>query len=423
MHPPFRPVSSHSMMLFLAFLLLSTSVHAIEIPGKQIYIPADLRSNDFESDTAQWSYSRMHLTDNFAIFWERGFGSDLSNPPALKGRPMSINLDNLAERLETFYAFYRDSLKFIQEGSNADRYRMMVMLNYSLDGTAYGGDYDEVIGAFWVAPNRLQDKALNCVAHELGHSFQMQVHCDRKAKASQPYGFPRWHGGGFFEMTSQWMLWHVNPDWIRDELYHWQAYQKQPHKALFSGENIYHTPYVLEWWSQQRGLDIMARIYQTAENPEGPADAYMRLAGLDEEHFYDELFEAHRHNIFLDFHHAFANTRPYAGHWPQLDEAGKPEAGGFDARMMPIPARGKRIKVDFVGNKTLPTDGWRYGFVALTADGKCLYSPSYKAQKGRVSFKAPRDTDVRELYFVVMGAPTTSAHFNGNFPYTIAITD
>ena len=412
----------------LLVAMLAVAVGATEFPGKQIFIPRELRSNNFESDTAQWSYSRMRLTPNFAIFWQRGFGADLSNPPQLDGHPMRVDLDNLAERLESFYAFFRDSLKFIHAGSNADRYRMMVMLNYSLDGTAYGGDYDEVIGAFWVAPNRIQDRRLNCVAHELGHSFQMQVHCDRRARSGllpdterqasdaqsqfidtqddQHEDVPRWFGGGFFEMTSQWMLWHVNPDWIKDELFHWQAYQRQPHKALFSWENVYHTPYVLEWWSQQRGLDIMARIYETAENPEDPADAYMRLTGLNVGQFNDELFEAHRHTVFLDFHHAYANTRPFAGNWPQLAESGAPEAGGFDACRMPTPVRGERIDVDFAGRQTLPTDGWRYGFVAQMTDGTCVYSPMQKAVKGRASFTAPRDRDVRELYFIVMGAPT-----------------
>ncbi|MBQ9284697.1 MAG: glycoside hydrolase family 97 catalytic domain-containing protein [Bacteroidaceae bacterium] len=408
--------------------VLAIGASAADIPGKQIYIPSELRSNDFESDSAQWSYSRMRLTPNFAIFWQRGFGADLSNPPQLDGHPTRVDIDNLAARLEEFYAFYRDSLRFIHEGSVADRYRMMVMLNYSLEGTAYGGDYDEVIGAFWVAPNRIQDRRLNCVAHELGHSFQMQVHCDRRARAgilpdterqasdatsqfidtqdSQQEDVPRWFGGGFFEMTSQWMLWHVNPDWIRDELFHWQAYQRQPHKALFSWENVYHTPYVLEWWSQQRGLDIMAKIYQTAENPEDPADAYMRLTGLTTEQFNDELFEAHRHTVFLDFRHAYGNTRQYAGHWPQLNEAGAPEAGGFDARLMPTPKRGESVSVDFAARQALSTDGWRYGFVAQLSDGRCLYSQASKALKSRTTFTAPRDADVRELYFVVMGAPT-----------------
>ncbi len=45
---------------------------------------------------------------------------------------------------------------------------MMVMINYSLEGTAYGGDYDGQIGALWITPNRVQDEKLNCIAHELG---------------------------------------------------------------------------------------------------------------------------------------------------------------------------------------------------------------------------------------------------------------
>lgn len=432
------------IILFIVALTTAFAASAIDITGKQIYIPQELRSNDFESDSSQWSYSRMRLTPNFAIFWQRGFGADLSNPPRLEGRPMSVDLDNLASRLEEFYAFYRDSLKFIKAGSLAEKYRMMVMLNYSLEGTAYGGDYDEVIGAFWVAPNRLQDRRLNCVAHELGHSFQMQSHCDRRARAghsaeqgqtsgqntqfidtqdAQRPDVQRWFGGGFFEMTSQWMLWHVNPDWVKDELYHWRDYQKQPHLALFSGANIYHTPYALEWWSQQHGLEIIGQIYHTASNPEDPADAYMRLTGLNVEQFNDELFEAHRHTVFLDFRHAFKNTRPYAGHWPQVDEAGAPEAGGFDVRRMPVPARGERIDVDFRGRSSKPTDGWRYGFVAQMSDGTCVYSPAMKAQQGKATFTAPRNADVRELYFVVMGAPTErrSREVSGSFPYEMVV--
>lgn len=410
------------ILLSLAAIALSlgSSVQAIEIPGKQIYIPKELRSNNFESDTARWSYQRMALTPNFAIFWERGFGHDLSNPPSLEGKPMAIDLQNLEEKLERFYQFYRDTLHFIGAGSVADKYRMMVMLNYSLEGTAYGGDYDEFIGAFWVAPNRLQDRSLNCVAHELGHSFQMQVHCDKKAQVGRASGATdqfidnqddeddqnRWFGGGFFEMTSQWMLWHVNPNWVRDELFHWQAYQRQPQKEFLHWENIYHTPYALEWWSQQHGLDIIGDIFKTAQNPEDPADAYMRLTKLNLSRFYDDLFEAHRHTIFLDFKHARTETRPFIGHWPQLTEAGAPEAGGFDARLMPTPVRGERIDVDFNGLSTATEAGWRYGFVALMADGSCAYTPIHNKVRARETFTAPKNQDVSELYFVVMAAPT-----------------
>ena len=57
-----------------------------------------------------------------------------------------------------------------------------------------------------------------CMAHELGHSFQLQIPADSVGDA--------WGGSGFFEMTSQWMLWQVNPDWLTDENYHFEAFKK-----------------------------------------------------------------------------------------------------------------------------------------------------------------------------------------------------
>ena len=48
---------------------------------------------------------------------------------------------------------------------------MMAMIQYSLEGTAYGGDYDQVIGAFWATPNRLQDKKIKCCGSRTGTQF------------------------------------------------------------------------------------------------------------------------------------------------------------------------------------------------------------------------------------------------------------
>lgn len=42
---------------------------------------------DLQNPASQWSYHRMAYTENFVIFWEKGFGNDLSNPPQLEGIP------------------------------------------------------------------------------------------------------------------------------------------------------------------------------------------------------------------------------------------------------------------------------------------------------------------------------------------------
>ena len=53
--------------------------------GKEIYIPKELRDNDFTSRDSKWSYYRMACTPNVVCFWEKGFGDDLSKAPDLDG--------------------------------------------------------------------------------------------------------------------------------------------------------------------------------------------------------------------------------------------------------------------------------------------------------------------------------------------------
>ena len=96
---------------------------------KTIYVPNDLQKMNLLCDSSTWSYARMTCTDNFAIMWQKGFGYDLSCPPSLEGKPMKVDIDNLKEKLESYYAFFRDSLQFTRKGSKAEKYRMMVMLN------------------------------------------------------------------------------------------------------------------------------------------------------------------------------------------------------------------------------------------------------------------------------------------------------
>ena len=121
----------------VALINISGSLFAQNnIEGKEIYIPRDLQNNDFHNPESKWSYDRMATTENFVVFWEKGFGKDLSKAPKLEGHNMTVDLQNLLDRLESFYSFFRNDLKFVLPGSKSERYRMMVMLNYSLEGTA-----------------------------------------------------------------------------------------------------------------------------------------------------------------------------------------------------------------------------------------------------------------------------------------------
>lgn len=408
-------------------------------PGKEIYIPKDLQGMDLQNPESKWSYHRMAYTDNFVIFWEKGFGHDLANPPQLEGHSMRVDLDNLKEKLESYYRFFQDTLQFSKPGSKCDKYRMMVMLNYSLEGTAYGGDYDQQIGALWIAPNRVQDKTLNCIAHELGHSFQAQISCDNQGEA--------WGGCGFFEMTSQWMLWQVNPNWITDEKYHWDAFMKLTHKAYLHMDNIYHSPYVLEYWGMKRGLPFIAELYRNGKRGEDPIMTYKRLTNINQTQFCDEMFDACRHFINWDFPRAWKETRPYANrnvcHLEYLNQPGEyrvlqdncPENYGYNAIPLEVPQPGKTVKIEFYGEAgkegytSVHVDkaGWRYGFVGITQEGKAIYGEMKREKKGNISYQVPLHSSLSHLWLVVMGAPTehwmnaAPKEENAQWPYRIKI--
>ena len=419
------------LFLSLAFVVIHCS---FSVAQKAIYIPEDLRAMNMDSDTSQWCWKRSAETRDLIFLWERGFGNDLQSPPPLEGKPMAFNLSVLMERVQSFYTFFRDTLGFVKNPtpithhpspithhptpnthhptpithhpSKADRYKMMVMVMYSLDGTAYGGTYDDFIGALWVAPNRIQDKTMNCMAHELGHSFQLQIPADSVGDA--------WGGTGFYEMTSQWMLWQVNPWWLRDENYHFEAFKELTHRAFLHMDNIYHSPYVIQWWSDLHGRQSIAELYRHGRIGEDPVITYKRLYGLSQSDFCDEMLRGYQHLMNFDFHHARTETRPYActfscqldtlrGGW--MKPVNMPEDYGFNAIALPPVSK---TRIDLKGQDV------RYAFVGITTDGESLYGDI-----GQPLFVCPKGKQLAHLYLVVMGAPTEHRQLYPHHPTPI----
>lgn len=405
-------------------LITITLVSNLVYAQKKLYIPKDLQGMNLKADTSKWSLNRSIETDDLIFMWERGFGNDVSNPPQLKGHDMSFNLLNLRDRIQTFYHFFRDTLGFVTPNyqSKADHYKMMVMVNYSLDGTAYGGTYDNFIGALWVAPNRIQDTKMNCMAHELGHSFQAQIMADSIGQC--------WGGTGFFEMASQWMLWQVNPDWITDENYHFEAFKTLTHKAFLHMDNIYHSPYVLQWWSDLHGRQFIAELFRQGVIGEDPVMTYKRMNGLSQSAFCDEIFRGYQHLVNFDFTHAYKETRQYAATFnTELETCSNgwlrpkslPEGYGFNA-----------IKLDDRVNLNSPVfhlhlrgNQLRYGFVGITTNGESIYS-----DVNATSFTS-NGQPLKHLYLIIMGAPEHHADVmtHGNtpeykqYPYEFQITE
>lgn len=404
-----RIILTTYLSLFAFHCSLPSIAQGLKAPaGKEIYIPRDLKDNDFTQADSQWSFARMAYTDDVIVFWEKPFGQDLSQAPSLEGHNMKVDIYNLLGRLQTFYDFYKNDLKFIKPGSKADKYRMMVMLNYSLEGTAYGGDYDGEIGALWIAPNRVQDKKLNCIAHELGHSFQSQIGCDGEGES--------WGGGGIFEMTSQWMLWQVNPQWTTDENYHWKGFIEHHNLRFLSGENIYHSPFVLEYWSMKHGLTVMGDIFRAGRRGEDPASTYMRLFNLSVDQMNDEMADCYSRLITFDFPRVKESHRQFAGELvtpmakPQTEGKATilqpvaemvPETWGFNVVNLSQTLGQKKATLQFEGLSTDANATYKLRLVTVR-DGEPHYGPILSGTKQTLTVSPSKDA---QTYLVVVGCP------------------
>lgn len=113
-----------------------------------------------------------------------------------------------------------------------------------------------------------------------------------------------------------------------------------------------------------------------------------------------------------------------------------PRNYGFNAIPLALPERGKKVKVEFCGEagkegyNAIHTDkaDWRYGFVAITEDGKSIYGDVSDNSGKSIIFTAPKVNNLTHLWLVVMGAPTehwmnpNPEEKDAQWPYRIKVT-
>lgn len=421
---------------------------------EKYYKPAEFASMDMLRSDAQWSWFRSKQSEHFFVFWEAGFGDD-PNAETVPAN-MRVDIDDLLEKAEQFYQTNIERLKFAEIGqgkSYLDEYKMEIYLLYQEEWLATGSGYDDVIGALWVNPSTCQPVG-STIAHEIGHSFQYQVYCDKvyqgEANDFQTgfrYGYEGSNGGnGFWEQCAQWQSFQDYPEEMFTT-YNFDVWLANNHRH-FEHEWMRYASYWLQtYWTDKHGDDAVANVWKNSHAPEDAIAAYMRLyANNSWETMKEELYDYAARMATFDIDGIREYSDGYLGRYSttlyptsdgyyQVAYADCPETTGFNVIALNVPDAGTAISADFEGlmpGSPLAADdpgeymdtevvagtvdtynnigdasdaGWSYGFVALTSGGTRVYSERYAAEAGNASFTVPAGTE--QLYFIVQAAPKT----------------
>ena len=410
--------------LTAAVTALNTRISAVD---KKIYCSTNACGTDadLKKPTSQWCYDRSLQSKHWILFWEAGYGT--AAPTAVEG------ILNTADKI---FEFYADSLKFItinQGKSKTDTYKMIIRLRHTTDWEASGSGIDNIIGLLTLSNGAHTSRSGQTVAHEIGHCFQYQTHCDNGDWNGWMYNWGQSTLNVFWEMCAQWQAYKFYPDmqfnneWLTNTL-------NGLHRHPLCPDLRYNNYFIQDYMCHKHGMDIIGQLWNKSQSPEDPFQAYMRLTmkGTTVQkvsQLGDEMWEYAARMTTFDMDNlrqrgsATVNKRAQ----PTLTNAGdgywRPapasciENFGNNAIRLNAPTTAKTVYVEFVGeagrdgyttyNKTKA--GWRYGFVALQKDGTRVYgdveTATYNDSIGVAQFDCPANCSY--LWLVVSGAPTT----------------
>ncbi len=392
---------------------------------KQIYIPTWMMG-DVNDPNNSWSMERSRQSKNWIVFWEPGYGQD---PGVVVDGNYRINIDKLLDEAENAYTYYTDSLKFIShDGSKSSKYKMIIRLRYTRDWEATGSGVDNTIGLLTLTAWSAQVGG-HTMAHEVGHCFQYQVHCDNGDQNGWMYGFGAnaSGGNGWWEQCAQWQGFKIYPE-EQFTSSNFSTYLSNAHKHIIHEAPRYSNYFIQDYWVYKHGLDIIGRLWNESVKPEDPVEAYKRITGINQTQFNDEMYERAARFTTWDIPGIQSYGEGKISLLPQtsmtdvgndywlVDESMCPENYGYNVIRLNVPATSKQISVFFEGKmgmdgyraKFVTMGGWRYGFVAMLSDGTRVYSDmasaSYDTPNGSLQFECPANT--LRLWLVVTGAPS-----------------
>jgi len=297
-------------------LLLVLIAHINAFAEKSVYIPYEwlhpwdpdtlLYAESDPDNKYTWSKSRSMETDNFIIFWDKGWGS--TRPDQLPSSDFFyFDLAYMKERLETFYKHETEVLGFGSlPTSNVHKYKIIVCLNHTREWTCYGSGYDYQVPALWLNPSTSKPVG-SAVAHEVGHSFHYMCYSDASKQGTDQTV----HTGFHDAIGSGSMIWETTANWQALYSYPEEVFTESGTGVFWA--NTHNYAFTHEWHRYQAYMffhylvdyyDDIQTIYKVWSYPEKTVKDFnqvlMDLKGLSVEDLYRLHFNFAMHAVTYD---------------------------------------------------------------------------------------------------------------------------
>lgn len=373
----------------------------------------------------EWCYDRSMQSKHWILYWDKGYGNETPG-----------GLEQILRTADETFELYAGKLGFItiNEGvSKTDEYKMIIRLKSTTEWEATGSGIDDTIGMLNLSRWAYTSRGGQTLAHEIGHCFQYQVHCDKGDRSGWMYewtGSP--NGNVFWEMCAQWQAYKYYPEmqfnneWLDNTL-------NGLHQNPFHEELRYNNYFIQDYLCHKHGIDFIGRLWNETKSPEDPFQTYMRMSmeGNTSQKVAllgDEMWEYGARMTTFDFYHLEGRGDNTIGRRKQtsmtavdgdyflVNVSDCVENFGHNAIKLKVPEAGTIVAADFAGladttgyrGYRTNSAGWRAGFVSYNKDGSRTYGDMIRANGSdpnhRVLFTVP--ADCKNLWFVVSGAPT-----------------
>jgi len=428
---------------------------------KTVFIPTE-----FTTDPALKLYSmtRSYQSDNFVCFWGPVVGD---NPVTYSDATLAFNPVSVCNTLEKSYAKFVTDIQFVSDAStkNLGKYKCIIVMNDTWgvtgqpSGWAFGGTYDDTIGAMWVHPGAVKDGLVT--SHEFAHSLQGMNGIENNSVGG---GFLYWEPAGFFwESHANYMRTLEYPQMASDDTPRWLATRMFHYSSTRHHYDGFRLPYHIQ---ATDGITMVNRLWHESVANEHPIVTLRRLKGWTQAQLNDYLYDYAKREATFDYENlpnaqgvpayqfgttiraqitTFTNNEPHYL-WRLHTLLSQPSGAATNRYIVSNDLSPQDYGINVI--PIYPTDttqpvclkfkghteannraGWRYGFVAATAAGAVRYGPTNSASESTVSFTM--NSGETKLYLVVMGAPTTHTSYVWEagwpriyrFPYEIALSN